>query len=584
MFERVTFHLRNLRLCAMAVVYFMVLNMMLCTDSSAKENITSGNAKDLFFFQLKNPKRTLNNGFSYSVELHRPNQTPVLCRPDGQFYSGDGIRVRIKSNFAGHAYIVMAQGSSGKQKVLFPAGPNSAGENNIVSPDREYVIPEKGVIRFDENPGVERLLFILSRQELDLRKVLDSGNSLSVDSTTDPAALKNFGILVSRDSASPTTTAAVTYVVKSDPSKVVFVEVALNHLVRGCGAESTIASSTTVPSTSSVTTWTGPTTPSSTAAATSTAPATGTVSGTNRSPDVGTASNIADGVRPDRTELPATGAIYGIAPNTIRSSLPAANSAATAISTEQINRPVTDKWAVIVGLSKYKDSSMNLKAPQKDAESLASFLCNDAGFAESHVIRIYDKEATKENILATLDQLGKKVRPNDLFLFYANCHGSANTQTAGNFLLMYDYDGESSSMDRQLLMQDLSNLLKSRVHSERIILIVQACHSGFVKEGKALSAEAVSTDLQGIGRIIATACTGSESSWVYRRGGIFTMSLIPNLRKYPKLKEALMHTRDDVVADTRSDEESRQMHPVIKYDLWIGDDAVLMVKPSDPLP
>jgi hypothetical protein len=133
-------------------------------------------------------------------------------------------------------------------------------------------------------------------------------------------------------------------------------------------------------------------------------------------------------------------------------------------------------------------------------------------------------------------------------------------------------------------MQELSLTLKEKVRSNRMVLIIQACHSGYIKDAGMLSSEAVSSDLQGVGRIIASACTGEESSWVYNSGGIFTRTLIPNLRKFPKLKDALNKTRADVIEATESERESKQMHPVIKYDLWLGDDAVLMVKPTDPQP
>lgn len=227
---------------------------------------------------------------------------------------------------------------------------------------------------------------------------------------------------------------------------------------------------------------------------------------------------------------------------------------------------------------------MNLKAPLKDAEAFADYLTKDAGFAQSHVVRIYDKEARKKFILSTLSDLGQKIRPDDLFVFYVNCHGSGPTpRTRGNYLLLYDFSGPES-YDKQLLMQELSETLRSRIPAERLVLIVQACHSGFAKAGSIPSAELVSEELQGRGRIIATACTGYESSWVYKKGGVFTMALIPNLRRFTKLKEALEHTQADVIAMRESENSRRRMHPVIKYDQWIGDDAVLKAKPIDPIP
>ncbi|MBS1989699.1 MAG: caspase family protein [Cyanobacteria bacterium SZAS LIN-3] len=501
-----------------------------CSSAAPSARADGGNAKDLFLVQLKNPAQTINNGFTYTLELHRGKKEPQVCSARELFISGDGIRVRLKSNFDGYAYIVLAQGSTGKRTVLFPppapggqtspasksvvVGNTAISQSNLVTADREYVIPARGVIRFDKNPGVEHLLFVLSRKPIDLQKELDARTASGSEANKSDTALGDSGLLISHEPVTADASGA-TYVVRSDPARVVFVEVPLNHSQALPASEPAV-----VP--------------------------------------------VSVPVAP-----PAAGPVPTMVIPPLRS--------------DSINRPVTDKWAVVVALSKYRDSSLDLKAPRKDAELFATFLAEDAGFVPSHIIKLYDKEATRANLMAALTEMGQRVRPDDLFVFYANCHGSANTVTPGNFLLLYDYGGEES-LNRQLLMQDLSNLLKRQVHSERMVLIVQACHSGFVKAGSVPQAEDVSNDLQGIGRIVATACAGNESSWVYRRGGVFTMALVPNLRKYPKLKEALLHTRDDVLTETQSEPDSKQMHPVIKYDLWMGDDAVLMAKPTDPRP
>lgn len=501
-----------------------------------------GYTKDLFLIQLKKPVQYLNNGFNYTVELHRQNQPALTCAASTtSFFNGDGIRLRINSNFKAYAYIVLARGSTGKQTVLYPS-PQVPG-NNVIEPNHECTIPSQGLIRFDENPGIEKLLFILSRNPIDLNRVLSTQTSIPI--TDDVANAGSEGILISNEIGAGGTVGP-TYVVKSDPSKVVFVELSLNHVSPPTAITGTRTTSSTAPLPST--------------AAIAPATVTSTVTST---PNAVSALPV--------SATPATPSVSGTsaAPSTTRT------------TASQFNRPVTDKWAVLIALSKYKESSMNLKAPTKDAEAFANFLLDDAGFAPSHIIKIYDKEATRENIMDKLDQLGSRVRPDDLVVVYANCHGSSTTKRGENYLLLWDWTG---SFKKQLLMQDLSATLKERLHSERIVVIVQACHSGFVKDAGVLSAEAVSTDLQGLGRIVVSACMGDESSWVYPRGGIFTRALIPNLRKYPKLKEALTQTRDEVIELTERKPEDKQMHPVIKYDLWLGDDAVLMVKPTDPQP
>lgn len=566
---------RRLFCLAVTLIVSAVAVSLPCSVIAAEETVAGSaigrNAKDLFAIQINRPERVINNGFAYSIELHRGSEKPITCQANQEFLSGDGIKLRIRSNFKGYVYVVLAQGSTGKQVVLFPAahatgetlvasgkGLTRDSDDNMVTPGQQYTVPQRGLIRFDENPGVERVLIVLSRQKIDLQKVLASGTQTIINSSLE-SNLAGAGIAILHENGAAPTDA--NYVVESDPARLVFLELPLKHSSKdgavGRSAAPPAGASTVA---GAATGTTRPAEPVQTMvpplpaverspAATEPAPAPIAVSPSGASPLVSSAAEAAN----TPTPLAGTG------------------------------HPITDKWAVVLALSKYKSDNMNLKAPRKDAEQFADFLIKDAGFAPSHVVRIYDQDATRNQILSTLEDVGRKVRPDDLFVFYANCHGSSNTETPGNFLLLYDYRGESS-MERQLLMQDLSRLLKSKVPSERIVLIVQSCHSGFVKAGAVLSAESVTSDLMGMGRIIATACAGDESSWVYRSGGIFTQHLVPNLRKYPKLKEALERTRDDVIAETDAEKEGQQMHPVIKYDLWMGDDAVLMAKPTDPRP
>jgi hypothetical protein len=571
--ERMLFW-RVVTLLVSAVAYAVSL---LCPVIAAEEtgagNAIGKNAKDLFAIQINRPEQIINNGFAYSIELHRGSEKPITCQANHEFLSGDGIKLLIRSNFRGYVYVVLAQGSTGKQVLLFPAahgtgetliasgkGLTRGSDDNIVTPGRQYTVPERGLIRFDENPGVERVLIVLSRQKIDLPKVLRSGTQTIINSSVE-SNLAAAGIAILHENQNAPTDA--NYVVESDPARLVFLELALKHAAKD-GAVARSAA---------------PRAPANAAS--------GTTVGTTRSaePAQATVSSLPAALSSPASAVPAAAptALSPSGASPLVSSSAAGEAANTPALLAGTGRPITDKWAVILALSKYKSGSMNLKAPKKDAEQFADFLISDAGFAPSHVVRIYDQEATKEQILSTLEDVGRKVRPDDLFVFYANCHGSSNTETPGNFLLLYDYRGESS-MERQLLMQDLSRLLKSKIPSERIVVIVQSCHSGFVKAGAVLSAQSVSSDLMGMGRIIATACAGDESSWVYRSGGIFTQHLVPNLRKYPKLKEALERTRADVIAETDAEKESHQMHPVIKYDLWMGDDAVLMAKPTDPRP
>ncbi len=71
-----------------------------------------------------------------------------------------------------------------------------------------------------------------------------------------------------------------------------------------------------------------------------------------------------------------------------------------------VNRPVKDKWALIVGISKFADPSINLRFAAKDALDFRDYLIKDANFAPDHVRMLIDSQATREHILEEFGDSG----------------------------------------------------------------------------------------------------------------------------------------------------------------------------------
>lgn len=68
-------------------------------------------------------------------------------------------------------------------------------------------------------------------------------------------------------------------------------------------------------------------------------------------------------------------------------------------SEEQANRPIRDKWAVVIGIDTFKDSSISyLQFPAKDAADFADFLIHKGNFAQDHVLLLTNEWATRDNI------------------------------------------------------------------------------------------------------------------------------------------------------------------------------------------
>jgi Domain of unknown function (DUF4384) len=105
-------------------------------------------------------------GIAYWVEWQRPGAAPTRIADPSRFVfrSGDRIRFHVKTNVPGYLYVVN-RGSSGQDTMLFPYT-GMPDRLNRVEGHREYAIPPRGWIMFDNQPGEEVLFFAVSPNAL----------------------------------------------------------------------------------------------------------------------------------------------------------------------------------------------------------------------------------------------------------------------------------------------------------------------------------------------------------------------------------------------------------------------------------
>ena len=125
-------------------------------------------AADLFYADARpgagaSAPRAPNAGLKYRVLLRNPSGQPVEVDPDTAFRTGERIRLVFEPNIDGYLYVIQ-EGSSGRWSMLYPH-PRMQGGRNDVARFREVEIPPAGWFRFDETPGVERILVYLSREK-----------------------------------------------------------------------------------------------------------------------------------------------------------------------------------------------------------------------------------------------------------------------------------------------------------------------------------------------------------------------------------------------------------------------------------
>ncbi|HTL89894.1 MAG TPA: caspase family protein [Leptolyngbya sp.] len=139
----------------------------------------------------------------------------------------------------------------------------------------------------------------------------------------------------------------------------------------------------------------------------------------------------------------------------------------------------SDRWAIVVGISKYKHDSLNLKYADRDAESLYNLLISQAGggFEQDHIVKLTNEAATTTNITRALRSFLKKPAREDLVMIYFACHGGPDLDRPDNvYLLTHDTDPNDIS-GTALPMREIDLCLRENLLAEKAILLADTCHS-----------------------------------------------------------------------------------------------------------
>ncbi len=144
-----------------------------------------------------------------------------------------------------------------------------------------------------------------------------------------------------------------------------------------------------------------------------------------------------------------------------------------------------DRWAIVVGISKYKYDSLNLKYADRDAEELVKVLQSPSGggFEKEHIVKLVNEDATTANITRALRSFLKKPAKDDIVLIYFACHGAPDIDRPHIvYLLTHDTDPRDIS-GTALPMREVDLSLKENLLAERVIVIADTCHSAAIGGG-----------------------------------------------------------------------------------------------------
>ena len=195
-------------------------------------------------------------------------------------------------------------------------------------------------------------------------------------------------------------------------------------------------------------------------------------------------------------------------------------------------------------------------------------------------------------------------------LVYVSSHGSASQEKVGvNFLVAEDTD-KNKLISTGIPMQWLTKIIEEQVKSNRVVLILDVCHSGSAAdESKNVSDDddsdtqpadaaskgitrSVSMDVGelnvGSGQVVLCSSLADQVSWESKNypNSVFTRRLIEALQcngKTTTLRQAYDQLRSLVGSEVLSDRSFVQT-PNLYNKGWSGGDPVLALPAAQPRP
>jgi caspase domain-containing protein len=209
------------------------------------------------------------------------------------------------------------------------------------------------------------------------------------------------------------------------------------------------------------------------------------------------------------------------------------------------------RYAVVIGVSRYRAKGLALKHARADAEAVYAFLTGPAGgVSKEHARLLVDDQATLRNVKAALGEfLAKSAKPQDTVVVYYAGHGAPEADLSGwaddgveKYLVPVDAD-PAALFTTGLSMTELDRILR-RIEARRLVVFLDSCFSGAASPGNrtfasaggsrrvAVTSEFLRRLARGSGRVVITASAPNEVSLEsdVSGHGLFTQFLLSGLR------------------------------------------------------
>ncbi len=256
---------------------------------------------------------------------------------------------------------------------------------------------------------------------------------------------------------------------------------------------------------------------------------------------------------------------------------------------EEAEQAQADLYMVSIGISQYGQERLNLEFADDDARAMSHMFRAQEGslYPRVSIQELYDADATKNNILESLDWLKQEATHKDVALFFVAAHGYNDED--GQFYVI-PADGDPDDLQRTSVnWEDFAAILGNL--PGRVLLFLDTCHSGRLGENlNALRKQVDNTEAirtlasDEYGAVILAASTGREFSLEHADWGhgAFTKSLIEAIGqgRADFSGDGLVNLRelDVYIADRVESLTSNTQHPTTQKPSTISRFPIAQVK------
>jgi len=183
-------------------------------------------------------------------------------------------------------------------------------------------------------------------------------------------------------------------------------------------------------------------------------------------------------------------------------------------------------WAVIVGISNYQSSALNLKWAEEDALDVYDTLRGSKNWETDNITLLTNSSATRDGIKAALAGLAKRVSADDQVVFFFSGRGSYGPDQPpfdeGDGLDEYlvPFDGLTTSPARDLSDDSIEALL-SALPTNNVLVILDAGFTGMSSRSGSPSGKEKCVLRVGSGMVIAPQSVDGMSHELARPGYVF---------------------------------------------------------------